>query len=400
MIGLEEAARFIAMGEYVPAKRAKELGLVDECFDSSNFFDQVKAYALNASKVNKYERKSATWRNLTMEKNVLGRMVLNYNVKTMLKKDAKHASFTAPLVASQTTIQAFGMDQEKALEYEAQQFGQVVCTLECKHFLHVVLMTKEAMQMDHLMKKNVTLQPLKQVAVIGAGVMGAGISQWLAYKRFRVYLKDVEHKYIQSAMIRITNLFDTMQKSNRVASKEEYLPFIAHGLSYEPLKDAQLVIESAIERLDVKQKIIEQIESNTNENTIIACNTLSTSITDIASASNRKDKIIGMHFFHPVHKMRLVELVCTEHTSEQTVAQAFDWAVAIGKVPIVVKDGPGFLSTRLLAVYVMEAARLAFEGFHTITHIDACLTKFGFTMGPFHVIDDSGLDMGMLCTLV
>lgn len=164
------------------------------------------------------------------------------------------------------------------------------------------------------------------------------------------------------------------------------------GIDDNGFKDCQLIVEAAIERMDLKKRILQDCEKVTSESCIFATNTSSLSITELATASSRPQNIVGMHFFNPVHKMPLIEVIRSNQTSNAAVATIYQLALRLGKVPVICADGPGFIVNRILGIYMAEAGRMLFEG-GDITHIDRDIVSFGLPMGPFRLMDEVGLDV-------
>ena len=238
--------------------------------------------------------------------------------------------------------------------------------------------------------------PIKRVAVIGAGLMGAGIAQWSAARGLRVLLKDINPAAIAKGMQSIAKIFRDAAK-RRVftqADAQAGLDRVVPATSDVPMLDVQLVIEAAVERLDLKKKIFAGLEAQVSPGTVLATNTSALSIDQIADGLQRPGSVVGIHFFNPVHKMQLVEIVRGVRTDAATLNTALGYVKGIGKLPVIVKDAPGFLVNRILLPYLSEAMRLFFEEGYDAPRIDRLMLDFGMPMGPLRLMDEVGLEVG------
>ena len=234
--------------------------------------------------------------------------------------------------------------------------------------------------------------PVTCAAVIGAGIMGAGIAQWLSSRGLRVILREVNPQAMAVGMERIHHLFG----NRRVFTEKE----ARHGFDRispvtqdVPFDQVDIVIEAAVEKMEAKKKIFVHLdEQATNKETLLATNTSALSLAEIAGATKNPARVVGIHFFNPVHKMQLVEVVTAPQTSEETVRRAVQFARQIGKLPVVVKDSPGFLVNRILVPYLLEAG-LLFENGASAKDIDEAMLDFGMPMGPLRLIDEVGVDI-------
>ena len=231
-------------------------------------------------------------------------------------------------------------------------------------------------------------------AVIGAGVMGAGIAQWISSRGIKVLLKDIKPEFVAKGIASISKLYSAAV-SKRVMTKAEAsakLDGVTPITKSLPMKQVDLVVEAAIEKLDIKQNLFAELETLVRDDTILATNTSALSIVDIAEKMEHKERLVGIHYFNPVHKMKLVEVVRGECTSDETILKATQFVKKTGKLPVVVKDSPGFLVNRILMPYLIEAVHLASSSVD-IERVDKLLRKFGMPMGPFRLIDEVGGDV-------
>jgi len=246
------------------------------------------------------------------------------------------------------------------------------------------------------LKQGTDRKAIKTVAVIGAGTMGHGIAQVAAAAGYLVLLRDVNRDALARG---IQNIERNLTKGIRLAKlteaeRDQTLQHIHGTTRLEDLGEADLIIEAAPEQLELKRRILEQLESNSSRNFIFASNTSSLSISAIAESSARPENIVGMHFFNPVHIMRLIEIVVGKQTSEETVATVYEVARTLRKDPIVVKDAPGFASSRLGVALGLEAMRMLEQGVASAKDIDTAMELgYNHPMGPLKLTDVVGLDV-------
>ncbi len=244
---------------------------------------------------------------------------------------------------------------------------------------------------------NVPSRRIERVAVIGAGAMGHGIAQVAAMAGYRVRLYDVDTEILNSALERIRQNLDAGVERGKVEPKTRERALAGLEISEQlsdAVADADLVVEAAPEDLDLKRRIFEQLDSLCSPDAVLATNTSALSVTQIANATAHPARVLGMHFFNPVHIMRLVEIVRGGQTQEGAVETALAAAEAMGKTPIVVKDSPGFASSRLGVALGLEAMRMVEEGVATPGDIDTAM-ELGYKhpMGPLKLTDLVGLDV-------
>lgn len=236
---------------------------------------------------------------------------------------------------------------------------------------------------------------VQKAAVIGAGAMGSGIAQVLSQAGIEVLLKDVEQSFVDRGLANIKRMYDSRVKKEVMTQSEADNLFaqIQGTTSYDGFNNADIVIEAALEQIEVKLDIFKQLDSICPSRTILATNTSALSISEIGSATKRADKVVGMHFFNPAQTMKLVEVIPGVRTSTETVQNALDLCKSLKKIPVRVKECPGFLVNRLLFPYMNEACYVLQEGEVTPEDVDAAVVEFGMPMGPFTLFDMTGIDI-------
>jgi 3-hydroxybutyryl-CoA dehydrogenase len=243
--------------------------------------------------------------------------------------------------------------------------------------------------------KEVRVMEIKVFGVIGAGQMGAGIAQVAAQTGYRVIMRDIEQRFVDGGFTTIRKNLDRQVAKGRMTQEDAdaVLSRIEGTVDMAPLAEADFVVEAAIERKDLKEQIFRDLDELTRPETILATNTSSISITEIAAATGRPDKVIGMHFMNPVPVMKLVEIIRGLATSDDTYRVTHEMAEAMGKVPAEVNDFPGFVSNRILLPMINEAIYCVMEGVGTKESIDTVM-KLGMNhpLGPLELADLIGLD--------
>jgi 3-hydroxyacyl-CoA dehydrogenase len=234
-----------------------------------------------------------------------------------------------------------------------------------------------------------------KAAVIGAGAMGAGIAQVISFSGLPVVLKDVDQTYLDKGMATIRRIYQSRVDKGKMSAGEldSKMSLIIPALDYAEFGDVDIVIEAVPEKMTLKQKIFAELDGVCPEGTIFASNTSALSISEMGRATQRPHKMIGMHFFNPANVMKLVEIIKGESTDDETVSDLVAFTESLRKIPVVVKECPGFLVNRLLMPYLSEATLCLQEGAASAQDIDSAMRDYGWPMGPFTLMDFLGLDV-------
>ncbi len=234
-----------------------------------------------------------------------------------------------------------------------------------------------------------------KAAVVGAGFMGGGIAQVITYSGLPVVLKDIDQEMLDKGMEQLRSIYQRRVDRGKMTAGEmqEKVDLCTPTLSYDELSDVDIVIEAVPEVMGVKTKVFAELEEACPEHTIFASNTSALSISEMAAATKRPQKVIGMHFFSPAHVMKLVEVIPGLDTSQETIDDVVMLTESLRKIPVIVQECPGFLVNRLLMPYLNEAALALSEGAATAREIDEEMVKFGWPMGPFTLMDMLGIDV-------
>jgi 3-hydroxyacyl-CoA dehydrogenase/enoyl-CoA hydratase/3-hydroxybutyryl-CoA epimerase len=397
LIGLQRAMDVILTGRSYNPKKAWEIGLIDKILPAEWVEEKAIEFAKEILEKGglKYEkrRKPSDPASLVLEKTPFGRNIMFSQAEKMIMKKTK-GHYPAPLLALETIQKTYGKPLKKAFEIEAKALGKLIVTDICKNLVQIFFWTEEIKKENGVSNKDLKGNAVHKTAILGAGVMGGGIAQLFASKGIMTRIKDIHYEAVAKAYSQVAEVLKSKLKRRRINKMEftQIMNRISGTTDYSGFKTVDFVVEAIVEDLKIKKKTLKELEKEVGKDTIIATNTSSLLVDDMAKALGRKSKFLGMHFFNPVHKMPLVEVIKGEKTSDEAIATVFNLSKRAGKTPIVVKDGPGFLVNRLLVPYMVEAISLLMEA-HTIENIDKAMTRFGMPMGPIELFDEVGLDV-------
>ncbi len=391
LIGIQAALDIMLTGKQVRAKSALKMGLLDDLVPNSILLDTAKTLA-TCGFPKRRDIKQAAWAK-ALEKNSFGRgLLFDQALKQVEKKTL--GNYPAPKKIIQAVRTGIENGLVQGYQVEAKGFGELSQTSQSQALQQLFLATTAHKKAQSLLIENA--QSLNKVAVLGGGLMGGGIAHVTATKAaLPVRLKDINPEGILSALNHSYSLLDKKVKRRfiRKTAAQKQLSLITGTTDYSGFANRDLVVEAVFEDLELKQKMVKEIEAECQAETIFASNTSSLPIADIADGAARPENVIGLHYFSPVEKMPLVEVIPHEKTSEKTIASVLDFARKQGKTPILVKDCAGFYVNRILAIYINEAAQLLMEG-EPIDVIDNALLQTGFPVGPLKLLDEVGIDIG------
>ena len=394
LIGVQASLDLMLSGRQVSSSAARRMGLVDEVVPADLFRDKVTAFAAAAA-ASPSKRSSARrpLRKRLMDDNGLGRRaVLAIAKKRVMAQTGGH--YPAPLKILEVVGRSANKRIGKALEIEARAAGELVATPVSKNLIHVFHLRDEARKGTGVDDETVEPGRVEYLAVLGAGVMGGGIAQLAAYRGVHVRMKDIRHEAVASGLQHARKLFTGLVKRRKLRRREadQRMTLISGGLGYDGFARQDLVVEAVVEKMDIKRIVLREIEDAVRRGCILATNTSSLSVDEMASSLARPENFVGMHFFNPVHRMPLVEVVRGARSSDHAVATTYALALTLGKVPVVTNDGPGFLVNRILGPYMNEAGFLLANG-ASIEAVDRAARKFGMPMGPLRLVDEVGIDI-------
>ncbi|MCG9608358.1 fatty acid oxidation complex subunit alpha FadJ [Vibrio harveyi] len=389
LIGLLPSLDLILTGKQLRAKKAKKLGVVDACVPETILLDVAKQLIEKGK--NKGKKKQSTKEKL-MSGSGLGR---KFVFEQAAKKTNEKTRGNYPATIAILEVIQHGLEKgfAQGQELEAKRFGELVMSSESKALRSIFFATTE------MKKENgAEAEPaaVNRVGVLGGGLMGAGISHVsVAKAKVPVRIKDVSNDGVLNALNYNYKLLEK-QRKRRIISKaglQSKMLQLSGGVDFTSFNHIDVVIEAVFEDLDLKQTMVADIEANAKPETIFATNTSSLPIHKIAEKAERPENIVGLHYFSPVEKMPLVEVIPHETTSEETISTVVALAKKQGKTPIVVKDKAGFYVNRILAPYMNEAAHILLAN-EPIEQLDGALLDFGFPVGPITLLDEVGVDIG------
>ncbi len=396
LIGLESALDLILTGKELSAKKALKIGLVDKICEPSDL--EKVALSLISHKPDQHSSTMKEIQTKLLRDTPLRALAIKQAKKKVLEKT--RGFYPAPEMAL-TAIQ-YGLEHglDQGIKKESELFAKLVVNEVSKRLMEIFFWRNEILK-ESITKEKIDVLPVSKIGVLGGGLMGAGIAQVLAYQGVQVWIKEINHQGAAFGLKYCYDLFNDMVKKKKLSTAEcdIFMSKITATLDYEALKQTPMVIEAVFEDLALKQKVLADIEAVASKDFIFASNTSSLPISQIGANAKRPENVIGMHFFSPVHKMPLVEIIKTPKTSERTLATTVELAKRMGKLPIVVNDGPGFFTTRVLGPYMNEAAFCLVEG-AKIQDIDNALLEWGFPVGPMVLIDEVGIDVAEKVTKV
>ena len=398
VVGLPEALGIILPGKSVDGRKAEKIGLVDACVPAAQLEERALALAREKIVQGAAKRRKVYQPNGLVNKVLnsgLGRGTVFKQAKKGVLKETK-GFYPAPLAAIEVVRKTYGMsDRNRALQIEAAGFQEVATTAVSKNLIDLFFVMEAVKKQTGVEGKDIKPQVVKNMAVLGAGTMGGGIAQVAADKGIDVRMKDITNEALALGFRHASEIFAKYLKRRRITKFEfdAKMSHISGSLDYSGFKNLDVVVEAIVEDMNIKKKVIAETAKYCRETTVIASNTSSLSITEMAEAAPHPENFVGMHFFNPVDKMPLVEVIRGPKTSDVATATIFELSKKMGKTPVVVKDGPGFLVNRLLMPYMIEAMFLMQDGM-SIETVDRYYThKFGMPMGPFRLMDEVGLDV-------
>ena len=373
LVGDLAALDLMLTGRSVSAREARRLGLVDEIVPERHLLRAAAQFLRRRrpSRRAPWWRRAPGWAPL--------RPLVPRALARQVAKKANPEHYPAPYRILELWRQRAGEERE------ALSIGELLVARTSRNLVHVFLIGEE-------LKREGRKHPhgIEQVHVVGAGVMGADIAMWAAYKGFRVSLQDRTPEILARATKRAHEFFKKQLKDARAVQEamDRFMPDVeGHGLAR-----ADLVIEAIVEKVEAKRELFRTVEQRARPQALLATNTSSIPLETLAESLKDPARLVGLHFFNPVAKMQLVEIVRGAQTGEEALRRARAFGVALDRLPLDVKSSPGFLVNRILMPYLIEAVKMAEEGI-SIVHIDRAARAFGMPMGPIELADAVGLDI-------
>ena len=390
ILELPTALDLLLTGRQVDSRRAKKMGLINEIVPETILLKAAKKAALQLS-TSGLKPIKPSWKTLLMRCYGIRDLIISQARKNVLKKT--RGKYPAPLMLLDIIQNSLSKPFAEALSLEAEAFGQLTQTPEAKQLINIYF-AQTALKKENYIDPTIKPREVKRLGVIGGGLMGGGITTVSIEKaNTQVYVKDISQEGIAATYRHLANFYKTRTKRHILsieAAKKKQNQCVG-TTTYNGFEQCELIIEAVFEDLSLKHNIIEELEALGNKQIVIASNTSSLPIHKIATASKHPENIVGMHYFSPVEKMPLLEIITHDKTSDQALATAVEFGRRQGKTVIVVKDGAGFYVNRILAPYLNAAFECGVEGV-PLDHIDETLKDFGFPVGPFKLLDEIGID--------
>ena len=388
LIGLPKALDIILGGKTVAAKHALKLGMVDEVVHKEYLLGYARG--LLAKRGSKLMRRSKPLMTRLLNTRLAARLIAKRVRPQLDRKTGGH--YPALTKALEVVTEGLGRSIPGSLDLERRAIAELAETEACRNLIRLFFLQERSKKLTA--GTDTGKWAAKRIAVIGAGVMGAGIAQWTASRDVQVMLRDLDAEQVAKGMAAVAKLFadGTKRRVFTPVEARTAMDRISPVASEVPLKHADIVIEAAVEKMDLKKQIFKKLDDLAGPRTILATNTSALSVSELAAATRHPERVVGIHFFNPVHRMQLVEVVVAKQTSPEVVNRAVRFVQQIGKLPVVVKDSPGFLVNRILMPYLIEAGHL-FENGASIENIDQAMLEFGMPMGPLRLIDEVGVDV-------
>ena len=394
-IGLQAALDMMLTGKNIRAKKAWHMGLVHELVHPAILLETAmrRVRALARGEATPARSRSRSGRDMLLEGNALGRALVFKQARvTVLKKTRGH--YPAPLAVLEAVATGYQRGFEAGLLHEARQFGALAVSPVSRQLVSIFFATT-ALKKDTGLPPGIsaTAQPVRKIGVLGAGFMGAGIATVAIRAGTVVRLKDASLERLAAGLRSVREVVREQLKRKQLTrvQYDDTLSLVGATTDYRGFHNVDVVIEAVFEDLAVKHAVLREVEA-VAPTAIFASNTSTIPIREIARASVRPERVVGMHFFSPVHKMPLLEVIVTPETSADTTATVVAYGRSLGKTVIVVQDGPGFYVNRILAPYINESGKLLDEGV-SVDAVDAALLSFGFPVGPITLLDEVGLDI-------
>ena len=394
-IGLQAALDMMLTGKNIRAKKAWHMGLVHELVHPAILLETAmrRVRALARGEATPARSRSRSGRDMLLEGNALGRALVFKQARlTVLKKTRGH--YPAPLAVIEAVATGYQRGFEAGLLHEARQFGALAVSPVSRQLVSIFFATT-ALKKDTGLPPGIsaTAQPVRKIGVLGAGFMGAGIATVAIRAGTVVRLKDASLERLAAGLRSVREVVREQLKRKQLTrvQYDDTLSLVGATTDYRGFHNVDVVIEAVFEDLAVKHAVLREVEA-VAPTAIFASNTSTIPIREIARASVRPERVVGMHFFSPVHKMPLLEVIVTPETSADTTATVVAYGRSLGKTVIVVQDGPGFYVNRILAPYINESGKLLDEGV-SVDAVDAALLSFGFPVGPITLLDEVGLDI-------
>lgn len=388
-IGLERAFQLMLGGRRLNALQAWQWKLADRVLPTED--DVLADFPDSTRKRTRHRLPLQTWRQRLFESTRFGRTLIVRGAHSVLRRRLPD-DMPAPFEVVQAVNTGLRHGFAAGLEYERAALGRLVQTPACRNLVRVFHLREDARKPADVGNA----RPVRKIAVIGGGIMGTAIVQLAVLKGFNVVVREANETALGFSMLRIMGLLQQAVERGLISAGDlqQKLAAVQGTTAWKSFEDVDLIIEAIPEDLARKRALFIEAEQNTRPDTVFASNTSSLRIADMQQGMQRPEQLGGLHFFNPVHKMPLVEVARGPHTSADTAATLTEFARALGKTPLLVHDGPGFVVNRVLIPYLNEAVQIVAEGVR-IALVDEAMRLFGMALGPLELLDQIGIDIAV-----
>ena len=393
LLGLQNAFPFLMEGKQFGVDKAKSLGLIQDIAETpEELMDKAIAWVkANPKSQQPFDVKGYKIPGGDPKTPAVAQMLA---IAPAMLRDKTKGCYPAPEAIMAAAVEGAQVDVDTALTIESRYFTYLATGQVSKNMIGTFWHGMNAIKAGASRPKDVAKWQATKVGVLGAGMMGAGIAYSTAIKGIPVVLKDVSVENAEKGKTYSQKLLDKKVSQGRMTAekRDQVLSLITATASAEDLKGCDLIIEAVFENQELKAKVTQEAEAFLVEGGVMASNTSTLPITGLANASKDQANFIGLHFFSPVDKMQLVEIIKGKNTSAETLAKAYDYVQQIGKIPIVVNDSRGFFTSRVFGTFVQEGLRLLHEGVHP-ARIEMAALKAGMPVGPLAIQDEVALTL-------
>ncbi len=391
LVGLQKSLDIMLTGKNIFPYPAKKMGLVDEVVNKSKLHKAAEAMIekiINKGPLKRKVKKSLL--NKILDHTSIGRSVVYSQARKKVLKQTK-GNYPAPIEIINCVETGLKKGLKAGYEKEVIQFEQLMISDVSKALRNIFFTMTEKKKNPFSVKPRNT----DRFAVLGAGFMGAGIAEVSINKGMDVILKDLNEEVVTNAKKTIWKTISKKVKRKQIKEiqAKSIIQKAIGQTNFDGFNNVNIVIEAIVENMDIKKNVIKQLEDECKEDFIFASNTSSLPLTEMSKAAKNPKNVVGMHYFSPVPKMPLLEIIKTAETSEETLSTCYDLGIKQGKTCIVVNDMPGFYVNRILCPYLIEALLMIEEGV-SIEDIDGAITKLGMPIGPITLLDEVGIDVG------
>jgi 3-hydroxyacyl-CoA dehydrogenase/enoyl-CoA hydratase/3-hydroxybutyryl-CoA epimerase len=391
LIGIQRSLDMLLTGKKIYASKAVKMNLVDRLTTQESLLQGAVDFALELTNKPIVRTDKRTFVEKLLESNSLTRGIVYKKAKEMVMRKTL-GNYPAPFKILECVEAGMEGGMQKGLDAEAVKFEELILTEVSRQLINIFFAMTDKKKNPYAKE---LVREVETLGMVGAGFMGAGIAEVSIADGIDVLLKDIKEETIATAKQGIWKSYarKIARKTMSEPEAQELINRVHSKLDYSGFDKAEVVIEAVFEEVKLKQRIVADVEAAISNNAIFASNTSALPISSIAEKAARPEQIIGMHYFSPVPKMPLLEIVKTPKTADWVTATCYELGVRQGKTNIVVNDGPGFYTTRILAPYFNEALLMIQEGCDAGL-IDKAMKKYGFPVGPVTLLDEVGLDVG------